>query len=188
LSVTALDYETKEDVTTYEGAVLATYERNMHDDSDFFAVVWDDEAGCLKDVCVGSTRHAGPWAKVEVDATDEVKAKAAKVVAEKRGKARHAYLTNEAQVAVKGDTVKVVKGRKVPVGTEAKVFWRGEDRYKSGRWATFYRVGLELPDGERVFVAEENVEKVGWEDTVPSVEELTAVACNPETETCWRAF
>jgi hypothetical protein len=57
----------------------------------------------------------------------------------------------------RGKVVKVVKGRKVPVGTEGTVFWLGEDKYsRTGG----YRVGFETFSGERHFTSLSNVEPV----------------------------
>lgn len=62
----------------------------------------------------------------------------------------------EARVPRRGRTVRVVRGRKIPKGTVAEVFWFGETRYG-------WRVGLEV-DGERVFTDARNVEVVGTEE------------------------
>lgn len=53
---------------------------------------------------------------------------------------------------VKGQTVTVVKGRKVPKGTTGTVAWIGEDNYGNAR------VGFKTADGEMVFTAQSNVE------------------------------
>ena len=53
---------------------------------------------------------------------------------------------------VKGQTVTVVKGRKVPVGTTGTISWIGEDNYGKAR------VGIRTEAGETVFTAESNVE------------------------------
>lgn len=50
---------------------------------------------------------------------------------------------------VKGCTVKVIKGRKIPVGTEGRVFWMGTDSYGKSK------LGIDV-SGERVFIAESN--------------------------------
>lgn len=52
---------------------------------------------------------------------------------------------------ITGAVVKVVKGRKVPVGTIAKVFWVGCTNFGIS-------VGLQLDDGTRVFTAITNLE------------------------------
>lgn len=52
---------------------------------------------------------------------------------------------------VKGQTVEVFKGRKVPVGTVGVVFWTGTDSYDKPR------VGIRTADGESHFTAESNV-------------------------------
>ena len=40
--------------------LLCEREENYHDDSDFYAVVFDDQAGAVRRVGVGSTRYASP--------------------------------------------------------------------------------------------------------------------------------
>jgi len=57
---------------------------------------------------------------------------------------------------IKGVTVDVVKGRKVPVGTRAEVTWIGDGGYGP-------RVGL-LIDGEKVYTALSNVAVAPIED------------------------
>jgi hypothetical protein len=50
---------------------------------------------------------------------------------------------------VKGCTIRVVKGRKVPIGTEGRVFWMGEDSYGKSK------IGIDA-GGERIFIAASN--------------------------------
>lgn len=56
-------------------------------------------------------------------------------------------------LAMKGETIKVVKGRKVPVGTEGVCFWVGENQYG-------WRVGFSTAEGETCWTALSNVEVV----------------------------
>lgn len=44
---------------SYEGRVIETRERNYYDDSDFYAVVWDDEAGDIREIEYDTTRFGG---------------------------------------------------------------------------------------------------------------------------------
>lgn len=75
--------------------------------------------------------------------------------------AEQARASREAEAARKemfrlygrGSTVKVVKGRKVPLGTEGEVFWLGD---KGWGWS----VGLKTAEGEKHFTALGNVESV----------------------------
>lgn len=146
---------------TWTGCVLRLGERNMYDDSDFYAIVWDAPKGAPRQVEYASTRGWTYANGADVDATDEVKAayeawETAR--AEDRRMAREAY---EAALPTVGKTVKVVKGRKIPVGTVAEVTWFGEDKYNSTSFLTRYRVGLNLTiDGKRVFTSADNVEVV----------------------------
>ena len=64
--------------TTYEGAVLSTGERNFRDDSDFYAKVWDETTGTVKTVEYATTRGWTYANSADVDATPEVRAKAAR--------------------------------------------------------------------------------------------------------------
>jgi hypothetical protein len=52
----------------------------------------------------------------------------------------------------KCDDVVVFKGRKVPVGTEGRVFWMGNNGWGMS-------VGIETLDGDRVFTALSNVQR-----------------------------
>jgi predicted Zn-dependent protease len=52
---------------------------------------------------------------------------------------------------IKGATVEVIKGRKVPVGTVGVVFWTGTDGYGTDK------VGLRGDDGQAHFTAVNNV-------------------------------
>jgi hypothetical protein len=56
-------------------------------------------------------------------------------------------------LALKGQTVVVVKGRKVPLGTTGVCFYSGEGRYG-------WRVGFETADGETVWTDVKNVKAV----------------------------
>ena len=70
----------------------------------------------------------------------------------------------------RGMKVKVVRGRKVPKGTVAEVFWFGADKFK----ANAYRVGLALPNGTKVFTDAGNVEPVNAEVVPVKVAEVVA--------------
>lgn len=55
----------------------------------------------------------------------------------------------------KRDRVKVIKGRKFPIGWEGVVFWISpEERFGS------YSVGVAKDDGEKFFIAEQNLEVI----------------------------
>lgn len=106
---------------TYIGAVLDTYERNGYDDSDFLAIVWDEAEQCVKDVEYATTRGWTYLNSAAVDATDEVKAKAA---AYWRARHRESLEIGTRRKFAKPHVncrVKVVRGRKVPKGFEGIV-------------------------------------------------------------------
>lgn len=61
---------------TYEGCVLDTFERNMHDDSDFCAIVYNKEEARVEVVQYATTRGWTYHNTCAVDATPEVVAAA----------------------------------------------------------------------------------------------------------------
>ena len=136
---------------THKGLVLFTGEHNYYDDSDFFALVWDDAKGEPVEVGYASTRGWTYPNNATVDATPEI---VEKYLAWKETM-RQAYLKmqaeKEAKTVAKYKEVKVVRGRKVPLGTLGRVFWMGNSGFGMS-------VGLELANGSRVFTALKNVE------------------------------
>jgi catechol 2,3-dioxygenase-like lactoylglutathione lyase family enzyme len=142
----------------FYGCVLGLREANYHDDSDFYAIVWDEEQGCVREINDGTTRAYAPSKYHRADATDEVRAKARAWYANNanvREAARNRLNRLAAAVRI-NDEVKVVKGRKIAKGTVGEVFWFGADGFRHGA----YRIGLRLADGSRVYTALENVAKV----------------------------
>jgi hypothetical protein len=149
---------------THAGHVLRLGEYNWHDDSDFYALVWDEEAGRPREVTYASTRGWTYNNGAAVDATPEVRAAydayRARVIAENAAAAEAV----QARVPYVGRHVTVTEGRKVPVGTEGTIFWYGPDKYARRQYRVFddgragYRVGLKTADGEKFFTAATNVE------------------------------
>lgn len=89
---------------------------------------------------------------------------------EKKAAADASYASNaqRAGTICKGVIVDVVKGRKVPVGTRAEVFWIGDSGYGP-------RVGL-LIEGEKVYTALTNVQIAPVEDFPHMIEIIESEA------------
>lgn len=140
----------------YEGAVLQTYERNGYDDSDFMAVVFDTKTGTVKDVEYASTRYAG-GGSATVDATDDIRAAAQRVLFEERIAATIEHYRNAAREIDMGKRVCVTPtkagkdrklgGKDVKAGTIGKVVFVGDDRYRRGA----KRFGILTETGERIY-------------------------------------
>lgn len=133
--------------TSYEGAVLAVWERNGSDDSDFYATVWDAQAGCLRDVQYATTRSWTYHNNVVIDATSEVHAAAMEWYRALWVTAATSQAYAEARQATVGRAVRSLITRGKNVGVTGTVRWRGEDSRRSTRWHTYYRVGVKV-DGE----------------------------------------
>lgn len=146
-------------VHQYEGRVLADRERNGSYDSDFYAVVWDGQQ--LKSVQFATTRCAG-GGTCRVDFDDAhlpaVREWMIPLVAA-RAIAAEQHRLDKIQL---GDELRVVRGRKVPVGTVGLVRWVGKaaefgwKKYHGGE--TRVRVRIETAQGESHFVDAKNCE------------------------------
>lgn len=145
----------------YVGCVLSTYEHNGMNDSDWYAICWDREKRQVVEVEYDTTR-AGGGGRAEIDATEEVLREVYRWY-KRIGRELFDLRTNpaEAKKVRKGDTVRVVRGRKIPKGTEGVVFWVGA-RYNQYSRRDEERVGIEV-DGERMFLSLDYVEVIGWE-------------------------
>lgn len=162
--------------TTYRGCVLTTRERNGHEDSDFYAVVYDGREDCLKTIEYASTRG---WtypngARADADVWTMLRARGV-LFRNALAQMRERMLSEARRVAESihvGVKVRVVRGRKpgerrpgrlrsrrVARGTEGEVAWLGPCRY-SGR----PRVGLRDEHGEWHFTALSNVERIDCEE------------------------
>lgn len=152
---------------THVGLCISDYERNGYDDSDFYMVVWNWEKMHTETIEFASTRGwSYPAMGSKPDATPEVLAAYAEWQKKIDADARRERQEAESRLPKKGRTVRVIKGRKLPKGTIAKVFWTGcnqfQTYYRNGynQPNQYDRLGLELEDGSRVFVAGANVEVV----------------------------
>lgn len=145
-------------VESYKGCVLAEYENNGYDDSDFFAIVWDYATDSLKSVMFGTTRAGGDWG-CSVDATPEVVAlakqqKEANVAADK---ARFDALRNHMADKGKLATVSGVKGKNAGLNnSQGLIFWVGADSYAPHYAKDAVRVGIEV-NGQKHFVSGKNI-------------------------------
>lgn len=151
--------------TLYEGCVLDDRERNFYDDSDFYAVVWDEDERSIKQYQYNTTRFAG-GGSCRIDATDEVRRKADDWLVEWALPILRKMEHDKARTVEKDKRVRVFKGRKAPIGTEGKVFWlqhqNGDPYGRSHGWRT--KIGIAVDDET------EAVEKVGRCGTPYTVE------------------
>jgi hypothetical protein len=161
--------DSKDDGSTevsFKGCVVAVYKKESRVMSDvyadvLYATVYKADLDTFEDVYVRAYFECdrGNMSAV-VDATPAIQDLYAAHLAVKKAE----YALNEAKrsrtIAVaalkapaKGRTVKVVKGRKVPVGTVGECFWVGSNDYGA-------RVGIKDATGTKHFTAASNVEAV----------------------------
>jgi len=121
--------------TFAEGCVLDTWERNGYDDSDFYALIWNEEKQCVESVEYATTRGWTYANGATIDATPEVQAKAREHYVKTVTAAFIRNSVDEAKEPQKGRTCKVVKGRKIAKGTIVEVVGEPVSRkYTMSRW------------------------------------------------------
>ena len=150
---------------SHVGLCLEDRERNGYDDSDFYMVVWNPEKGEPESIEFASTRGwSYPCYGSSPDATPEVRAAYRAYLDRLEASRRKRAQEIRDAMPDRNKTLKVVKGRKVPVGLEGRCFWAlvemtygplGMFRGYTGR------VGIEAADGSRHFTNVTNVEVIG---------------------------
>ena len=135
--------------TSYEGRVLKTGERNYYDDSDFYALVWDDETQSVKYVEYATTRGWTYHNGASVDASEDVVAKA---VAWQTKVFFDLMVRAEIDTLHLNDEIVSTTTRGKNKGLTGKIAWMGD-----GQWGA--RVAIDV-DGQRRFLAADRVEKV----------------------------
>ena len=164
---------------TYEGCVFETRERNFYDDSDFYAVVWDEASQDVIEVEYATTRGWTYDNHADVDATPEVCKKAHDALMPKVFSWLKSDAIQKANKVEVGKEVVVAKGRKAPVGARGFVFYVGPSikYYQWGSAST--KIGIsaskqlenrKYPDA--VWTYAENVQVLNPEQYSPSDESL----------------
>jgi hypothetical protein len=158
---------------SYDGAVLRLGEHNGYDDSDFYAIVWDEEQQAVRKIQYATTRGWTYHNGASIDASHEVIEKAVAVMTE----ARFAdWQRTYGETPRKGYTARAtVKGE----GTvEGVITWVGEKRQYS-QWAARYadpvaRYGIRVEGRRGLVFADADDE--GFECDVPpmSAEDLVS--------------
>lgn len=152
-------------VTTYEGAVLCDREQNYYDDSDGYSHVWDTESRSIKHIGTWTTRAGHDHAGTRVDAYDGpyaddileyLRGWYLRVSQEIRSRQYDQDKADALDPAIKGKRVRVIKGRKVPIGTEGIVIWAGEQSYSYHN--TTWRIGIKDDAGTVHWTAASNAE------------------------------
>jgi hypothetical protein len=133
---------------SYAGRVLETYEENHYDDSDFCALVWDDDENKIKRIEYDTTRFGGRG-YANVDATPEVMHKARRYMFRFHCRKIGKEIADDALNPGKGKLVRIDRGRKYK-GKIGIVFWIGVNQYAS-QYNQKYNIGVRTESGETFF-------------------------------------
>lgn|GEM_PF-6649351 len=155
-------------VTEHAGLVVETGSFYLGDgDSNYWALVFDPvtdsfvQVGYCSTYCPGCDFDRGRENEGRCRAVVDAPEHLIRRVAEER-RIRGEALARDRRIAAaesafhtprRGALVEVVAGRKVARGVRGLVFWDGDSQFGP-------RIGLELPDGGREFLAAHNVEVI----------------------------
>lgn len=160
---------------THVGLCLEDREENGHDDSDWYMMVWNEEKSCIEKVYFASTRGwTYPCYGSRPDATPEIRAKADEWLRQRVIENAIAADKAQAREIEPGKKVRVVRGRKIPIGSEFVVHHKIVDRYKTRRNGPehYYVAMLEHLSKPLVWTAESNLEVVNPEQFETSEAEV----------------
>lgn len=115
--------------TSFVGAVLSCRERNGYDDSDFFALVWDDIKSEAYEIEYGTTRAWTYPNNATVDATPETIAKYNAWLREVWFNLAKQDDIKASKQPIRGRVCRVVSGRKIAKETTVEVLRVYEDCY-----------------------------------------------------------
>jgi hypothetical protein len=154
-------------IMSFAGMIVSERERNMHDDSDFFATWYDKDTDTHGEEMTGSTRGWTYFNGSSIDADDETMAayQENRKRAEEAGRKWRAEkeVESEAKVPSPGKEVRVKSKRsKVPFGTQGRVFYFRESAYKRPDYYASSRGGFLFTKSEKI-VNNLNDYRVGFE-------------------------
>jgi len=149
----------------FEGAVLTTRERNYYDDSDFYAVVWNEDKQQVEIDNYATTRMYCTR-QAFADATEDVIKKASRWIHRNFFKNFITSHENKAKTPSYKKQVKVIRGRKIPKGTIGYVveIYQWKNPYS---FDTEYMARIQTAD-RILTIPECYLEVVDWEQYVPS--------------------
>lgn len=113
---------------TYIGRVLLLRERNGYDDSDFYAICWNDETGKPISIMYDTTRFAGGGG-ANIDATPEVVKKYQEFLKKQSDLQREISKLEDSLISSRpGTPVRINRGKKHK-GESGTVFTSGRNMY-----------------------------------------------------------
>jgi hypothetical protein len=149
------------------GKVVSLREHNGYHDSDFYATYWDDRMEAFIEVEYASTRGWSYPNNAVVDAPPELIKKYQEKLEADRKRREQAYRDWREQeygpLCVRGDTLEVFKGRKVPVGTFGVCIWVGPDKFR----VNHKRVGIKDDEGTVHWTSASNVKVLNKAGVTP---------------------
>lgn len=142
----------------FADATLGLFQHNWHDDSDFHALVWDGKQ--LTDVMYSTTRCWTYAHTATVDATAKVKTQAVAWLFKRDIAAWTEAAERDALAIQPACRVRVVKGRKVPIGTEGILLLRQPSQFGGHHGRAPDRCQIRPDAGTRMWTSVTNLELI----------------------------
>lgn len=140
-------------VISHIGATIRLEERNGYSDSDFFAIVWDEETQTVKKIMYDTTRMGGSGS-AKIDVTSDNLKKANIYIA------RQSYYENLKKGYLKdlkvGNLALVIGGRKVKKGLQVRILDIKENQFDRFNKSVL----VELSDSQKIWTYEKNLKVV----------------------------
>ena len=142
--------------TMYEGQVIGEYDHMWSDGMlEEYAVVWDMEVHDTRDIQVGYSGADGRNLMGDISyKIDYTEAVVQDVIETMRKRGLYAFERETERMkhtVLRGDRVRVIRGRKIPKGTELTVFWIG-DRPDYTGYRTETIAGCKTDNGDKVWI------------------------------------
>jgi hypothetical protein len=122
-------------ITSYVGRVVSLREHNGYDDSDFYALVWDDESQTVKRIMYGSTRFWTYHNSAKIDADETTQALALAYLTEQNRLADIKIAKFNASRVEVGKEVRSLTTRGKNMGVVGMVRSIGPNQYARSKWA-----------------------------------------------------
>lgn len=132
-------------VDSWHGLVIAEFEKNFRDDSDFYAVVWDEAIQAPRKILYATTRAWSYPCSCVVDASQEVIAEFEAFKANERAKSEERRRQMERYVPKVGMVARSTTTRGKAKGKQGEITWIGDSDYSREKLVRIGGVYVEVP-------------------------------------------
>lgn len=152
----------------YENCVIESFTKNSRIMSDVYAdcyyvKIWNQEKQCVEDISIGNSEFYDKKTEYFTvpDLSEENNKQYQQFLKDREQEQKDLEEKRQKEAAerirltpTKGKTIRVIKGRKIPLNTEGIVFWRGTDKYGN------INCGILDNTGNKFYTNEKNIKVI----------------------------